>query len=70
MDRALYTVLVMIGLGWAGWVSLSVISHGRALARLVSEVCQAKDLGEKVEKLNRNIVRLGEKLGVEKDLER
>jgi hypothetical protein len=66
-------VLATIAIGWAGWASISIISQGRAVTRILrncnqhnSDKRQIQYLLNSVNTVNRNLVRIGMHSGMPK----
>ena len=71
--QVFYIILAIVVLGWAGWVTVLVIKHGNILSGM-EERCDSRgewleDINNCVKRSDRNIIRLGAKLGFEEDLE-
>lgn len=72
--QVFYIVLAIVVLGWAGWITVLVMRHSEILARM-QERCFTRGesmdtIKDAVWRADRNIVRIGMKLGCDSELER
>ena len=71
--QVFYIALSIVVLGWAAWMTKLVLAHDKLLAA-ISERCSSRGawidaISESVQRTDRNVVRLGSKLGFETELE-
>ena len=76
-----YSIFSVVILGWGGWMTKLVFKHDKALAMILQRCGdrqdwiqqidrEASDSREKIDRIDRNIVRLGGKLGCDVELEK